>query len=155
MRYGKKSHIEILRTEPDQLAVLEQEVRDQRADKRFHRELERIEKKVKGLRIGDYKETSEEDRLILNIFRMMRSYREMIKPTTPAEALDVSYGFLSSEIDAVLDKSRNSTCETSKIPSHLLSRWGINTQGRQRKAFCGLVEDALAKMEAEDRLGFV
>jgi len=174
MRYGEKSHIEILRTEPDQLLVIEQDVKDDKADSRFRSELERIEKKLKGLKIGDYQQSEEEDRLINSIGKLVNlklgrltNVKEQLggvegghksrggskaAPSTIQEALLLSYEYLSEEILLVLDDRKSKTCLVENIPKYLLKRWRVVSRSEPLRTFRQLVAGILNKMKDEDRL---
>ena len=70
LRYGDSNHVEILRSEPEQLKVIEEEVVDARKGDRFVLELQRIQRKLSGLKVSEYKNTPEEKRLIGQIIEL-------------------------------------------------------------------------------------
>jgi hypothetical protein len=177
MRYGEKGQIEILRSDPEQLSLFEEEILDGRNDERFRIELERIEKKLKGLRIGDYKDTPEEKRLIQSISRLVNSKlgrlgeegdeeRVNLAADAPAhetegrktapddihQAMELDRRYLRSQIRGILKHRPNQTCVREYLPAYLLQKWGVVSRGGPRAEFVQFVEGVAVDMIAEGDL---
>lgn len=73
MRHGSSNDIEIIRHDPSQLLLLEQMIKDDKKDQRFRLGLEKVEKTLNGMRISDYKQSKDEDRLIERIASLVNS----------------------------------------------------------------------------------
>ena len=73
MRHGSSNDIEIIRHDPSQLLLLEQMIKDDKKDQRFRLGLEKVEKTLNGMRISDYKQSKDEDRLIERIAILVNS----------------------------------------------------------------------------------
>ncbi|MBT5715771.1 MAG: ParB N-terminal domain-containing protein, partial [Opitutae bacterium] len=90
LRYGDTSHIELIRHQPDRLKSIEQEILDAKEGQRFVLDLGRIQRKLSGLKPGEYKKTSEENKLIGQIIRLvdgkLKKLRDGQRISTPNES---------------------------------------------------------------------
>lgn len=171
MRYGGSEDIEAIRDEPDLLSDTEKRIQGQRTDSRFLVGLEGIEKRLNGLRVSDFNQTTDEIKAIDRIASLVDKKLRRLSPTLAGSSLDVStrpgrfkkpknvqdaisldYAQLTKQIIKVVRSCPNSSCVREKVPTLLLKEWGVKSRGRPREAFCEHVNQVVDTMIEEGLL---